>query len=197
MNKLEKNNEIALDLENIVNTLQMFHFSGELEFNKKCLEGNINDEIVDGINTDGEIVDGEIVDGVNNNILRIEKLDTILSNLKNKSNNTNIKDKKKDFFAKIDTLVFKQPWKNLSSFHKNIKISEYVADICSKINDDKNKLKELEKLICESNLTNKYVNYDQINSKIIDISNLSFDKENNKWKLNLKYKKPKAVKKDI
>lgn len=194
MINLNKSNEITNDLENIINSLHMFHFSRELDYNKGLVEKFQNDsQNEDQSQTQMSVENNEIKN--NCDVLRVEKIENIISALKNKSNNlAQIKDTKKDFFTKIDNAVFKQPWKRLSAFHKNIKIKEYIADSCSKIDCEPTKLKVLETLLLDNgSLTDKYVMYDQINSKIIDIPNLSFDKKKDIWNLNIDKKKPKKI----
>jgi len=168
MNSQDKKQEIVNDLEHITNSLKMFHFSTELEFNEKK---NIPSDDNENNNTKNE--------------LRIEKLENIISTLKNKSNNLNlVKDSKKDFFTKVDNAVFKQQWKRLSPFHRSIKLKEFVNDICSKINNEPAKLTALDTMLSKSTeLTEKFVKYDYVNSKILEITLLSFDDKTLTWKI--------------
>lgn len=72
--------------------------------------------------------------------------------------------------------LYKKTWTKLSKIHKIIKIKEFINNLNIEKENIKNNLeKELTKLVKNNILTKKnMVNYDQNNSKIISIPNLSY-----------------------
>lgn len=154
---------IIQDLDMIVSDLMMHHFRSQLEYNKMN-------------NNDGDT-------------LKIEKLENIIALMGETKGETKKKNKKDEFFGKIDNAVFAQKWKYLSQYHKNIKLKEYIESICKRENCDIN---NLEKLLLDNDKINKYVVYDNVIMKITEITALKYNSENTTWIIE-NVKKPKKV----
>ena len=81
------------------------------------------------------------------------------------------------FFSDED--LYKKPWIKLNPIHKIIKIKEFVNNL--KINLEKDRIilrDELIDLVKNKILTKKEkVNYDEVNGKIISLSNLQYKNE--------------------
>jgi hypothetical protein len=90
----------------------------------------------------------------------------------------NVESEKVSESEKIDYLYLK-PWTKLTLIHKIIKIKEFINNL--EINDTNKKeiLKdELIEIMKNKKIKNK-INYDEVNGKILSISNLAF--ENNTY----------------
>jgi len=106
---------------------------------------------------------------------------------------TNARKKLNNIFNNVDKYIFQQPWKKLSEHHKTIKLKEFVEDrYLNKTNEENQEKKDLEEKLInalkKNKLPDKYIVYDQIQSKIIEIKILQKDSEN---KYNLIYNKNK------
>lgn len=183
-------NDIAIDLENITKSLQLFHFTGELENAKKSIKMRDQSELSELTDlTESEILDshemselskiskisGANENDINTNI-RISKLETILKQVSTPTTNKQVG--VKDLFSKIDNSVYKMPWKKLPEFHKNVKLKEYIKD---KSLD--NSL--VEKLLISNPIlsSEKCVIYNSDTMKIVDVPSLIFDSETKTYKI--------------
>lgn len=81
----------------------------------------------------------------------------------------------------ITDLVYLQEWKKLHIINKKIKIEEFVDKL--KTEENQSNLNEIKKLLIDNlhnkKLTNKDIQYDKINGKILDI--LCIFKEDDKF----------------
>jgi hypothetical protein len=86
-------------------------------------------------------------------------------------------DNHKQIFS--DEELYKKPWTKLNAVHKILKIKEFVNNL--KINSEKERVQlrdELIDLVKLKILTKKEkVNYDDVNGKIISLSNLQYKNE--------------------
>ena len=171
-------NDVAVDLENITKSLQLFHFTGELNNAKKSVKINDSD-IVN--NSDMSDIKPEPDSDSNSSIanIRISKLETILKQVSTPAVNKQIG--VKDLFSKIDNSVYKMPWRRLPEFHKNIKLKEYIKDKAYSNNDTE----VLEKLLIGNAILNseKCVTYDTTTMKITDIPALNYDEKTKEYKI--------------
>ena len=93
---------------------------------------------------------------------KINKLNQIITNLETSNKKT-----VHDVCDQINKLVYKKPWNKLPNFHKNVKINEYIVE---HYKDNKDLEKLLSDAVNDKLLnSNKYVVYDQLLCKIIEI----------------------------
>jgi hypothetical protein len=139
---------VQSDLDQIVKGLRLYHFTQELESSKQQLDNP-----------------------------RIEKLETILSNLTHK--NHSVKD---EFFHKMDTIVYRNNWRKLPDFHKTVKLKEFIKENYEDYQD------VLEKLLLKNPDLNseKSVEYDSTLMKITNILILKFNEETKVFSLSKK-----------
>ena len=97
---------------------------------------------------------------------RINKLEIIIDSLIPK-----LKEQKKDiFFKQIDNLTYKKPWNRLQSFHRMVKIEEYLEKNYKNENFYEDLKKQFTELIQANKLTTKkFVSYDSTNETITSI----------------------------
>ena len=102
-----------------------------------------------------------------------EKSEVSEKNLEFSEKNLEFSEKNLEF---SEEYLYKKTWTKLSKIHKIIKIKEFINNLNIEKENIKNNLeKELTKLVKNNILTKKnMVNYDQNNSKIISIPNLSY-----------------------
>lgn len=118
---------------------------------------------------------------------RIEQLETILDYLKVRNKPKKKTTKKKssylDMFKEMETSLLKMPWKKIAPQYQEMKVSEYIDQL--KISKDtKTKIKKvLLPFAKHGQLTDKIVMYNQMNSKIDDITCLK--KKNKKYEIDL------------
>lgn len=102
---------------------------------------------------------------------RNEELNLLLDKITVKEDQTDTMTQS-EILSQDVSVLFKKPWKKLPIVHQIIKIKEF----CNKIYNNKNK-----KIIMEKELINKlknkqinysHIKYDEINGRIISISNL-------------------------
>jgi hypothetical protein len=119
---------------------------------------------------------------------RITKLEKILNINQNKENsqpkNDSGKQKKDLLIAEIEKYVFRNQWNKLTSFHKNIKLKEYIFDTYGKGELQDTIIEELCKYSNEGRInTKKYVIYDPNAEKILSMPCLTVDFEKNKYRI--------------
>ena len=106
-----------------------------------------------------------------------EKLSETQTEKKNELITPNETNNHKQFFSDED--LYKKPWIKLNPIHKIIKIKEFVNNL--KINLEKDRIilcDELIDLVKNKILTKKEkVNYDEVNGKIISLSDLQYKNE--------------------
>lgn len=91
-----------------------------------------------------------------------------------------------DLFTEIDKHIYKKPWNRLQSFHKIIKIKEYIDTKFGNGTLQNAIILELNKHINDGKLnTKKSVDYDKDLEKIISIPILTIDLKNNKYSIKL------------
>ena len=107
------------------------------------------------------------------------------------------KDKVKDVLEKnpsnvseriknITDLVYLQEWKKLHIINKKIKIEEFIEKLKTEENNSNlNEIKKIIENLYNKKLSNKDIQYDKINGKILDI--LCIIKEDDKFVLKIKY----------
>lgn len=119
----------------------------------------------------------------------INKLDTQTKNLDTQTknidseyiineteNNGSYFDNKNTDYIFNDNDIYKKSWTKLNNIHKIIKIKEFVNNIKFDNENNRNKLKdELVELIKNKTLTKKNkIKYDDVNGKIISLTNLQY-----------------------
>lgn len=104
---------------------------------------------------------------------RKQTINNILTRLENKNTEISVKEKREKMFEDIDKKVYRQKWLKLQNFHKENKINEYIEEKY-KDHQNKNQLRDLllEYLNENKFKTEKYIKYDSIATKIIDIVGL-------------------------
>jgi hypothetical protein len=98
------------------------------------------------------------------------------SESENKTNSVSYFDIKGTDYIYNDNDIYKKAWTKLNNIHKIIKIKEFVNNIKFDNENNRNKLKdELVELIKNKTLTKKNkIKYDDINGKIISLTNLQY-----------------------
>lgn len=83
-----------------------------------------------------------------------------------------------DFFDTLQNLEYKKRWNSLKIEHKKNKVNEYIDNL-SVSDSFKEKLKEFMKKMLEDKIlhTEKYIDYDPANMKILYIHTLEFSEE--------------------
>ena len=159
--------DIAIDLENITKSLQMYHFAGELDNVKKSIKTRDQSELSEL----SELSESDI-----NANIRISKLETILKQVSTPTTSKHVG--VKDLFSNIDNTVYKMPWRKLPEFHRNVKLREYVKEKSLDIS-------QVEKLLISNPILNseKCVIYSSELMKIVDVPSLIFDDELKKYKI--------------
>ena len=111
----------------------------------------------------------------------INKLDTQTKNIDseyliNDTENASYFDNKGTDYIFNDNDIYKKSWTKLNNIHKIIKIKEFVNNIKFDNENNRNKLKdELVELIKNKTLTKKNkIKYDDVNGKIISLTNLQY-----------------------
>jgi len=93
-----------------------------------------------------------------------------------------------NLFNKMDQYMFNKPWNRLPEIHKLIKIKEYVNNslIIYETQKKEKLIKVMFNHVKQKNLTKKgSVNYDQVNSRIVSIPSLKYNKKKEEYYLNL------------
>ena len=119
---------------------------------------------------------------------RIDQLKSIIDSLKVKNKpkkNVQNKGSYLDMFKEADTSVLKMPWKKIVPQYQEIKVGEYIDNL--KISKDtKTKIKKLLIPFAKhGQLTHKIVKYNQLESKIEDITCLKYNKKTKKYTIDL------------
>lgn len=89
-------------------------------------------------------------------------------------------------FKKMESQIYMQEWRRLPEFHKLIKIREYIKDMKSDKQDDvKKRIEEMliDAVTSKKLNSNKSVNYDIKQCKILDIPVLKWDDDTPRLKL--------------
>lgn len=95
--------------------------------------------------------------------------------------------KKHNIFSEVDKYIYKKPWNRLSSFHKIVKIKEFIKDNYGEGELQTKIINEIVKAIQENKMnTKKQVVYDFSKEKIESVPVLKVNLENNEYKLSLK-----------
>lgn len=81
----------------------------------------------------------------------------------------------------IEELSFKKPWNKLNNVQKEKKLNDFISSYFIVNNSSKNDIiNKIKKSFKENKLnSNKLVNYEPLSSCILDINNLSYNKEKN------------------
>jgi len=187
---------ISNEITKLANNLKMQRLFSEYEYYQKLLKESLNDS-------------SESKENIENIRIRVENIQKVIEyfnkifkneNVESIDNNTSLprtdskKNLRDEVFANFDKIYFKQPWKNLSPYHKTIKIEEYIK---TKFSDkDEQTQKSIEALLSElsekKNIgDNQYVIYDPHQSLILDIPILKLN--NNNYYLD--YSQKKKIKK--
>lgn len=118
---------------------------------------------------------------INNRLILLQKI----LNIPIKEFET-IQQKKENMFKEIDKTVYKKQWNKLLSFHKIVKIKEYVINNVNDIDMQNNIIDELTKCITDGLInTKKYVIYDPNEEKILSLSCLEIDNDKKTFKINI------------
>uniref|UniRef100_A0A6C0EDB7 Uncharacterized protein n=1 Tax=viral metagenome TaxID=1070528 RepID=A0A6C0EDB7_9ZZZZ len=147
-----------MNITNINNYLETIYFSNLVLYIQK---NNINDEIISKYFYDIK---------KNNNIISKSLSD---SDIIQSSENNNIYEN-----------LYKKSWSKLNIVHKIIKIKEFINTLNIEIEEEKNNLiNTLIQFIKNKKVKNNDdIKYDEINGKIITLTNLQFN--NNKYYIN-------------
>jgi hypothetical protein len=147
-----------MNITNINNYLETIYFSNLVLYIQK---NNINDEIISKYFNDIK---------KNNNIISKSLSD---SDIIQSSENNNIYEN-----------LYKKSWSKLNIVHKIIKIKEFINTLNIEIEEEKNNLiNTLIQFIKNKKVKNNDdIKYDEINGKIITLTNLQFN--NNKYYIN-------------
>ena len=81
--------------------------------------------------------------------------------------NNIIKSNLSERIDRITNLIYTQEWTKLKIDYKKYKIKEYIEEL--KIHNGEKLIIELNNLLKSNKLNKKYINYDKINGKIINI----------------------------
>lgn len=116
---------------------------------------------------------------------RILMLDDMLAG-KMKTRKITIAEQKNDMFQEFDKYAFKKQWNKLTAIHKNIKIKEFIEDTYGKGDMQNNIINDLSKYINDNKInTKKYVVYDPNLGKILTLTCLTVDNDNNTYTINI------------
>lgn len=115
---------------------------------------------------------------------RIELLESILNN-KVCIRKETLAEQKENMFKKFDEGAYKKPWNKLTTFHKTIKIKEYVKDNYGDGDMQNEIVIKLATHINDGKInTKKFVVYDPNAEKILSLSCLEVDINKNNYKIN-------------
>lgn len=83
----------------------------------------------------------------------------------------------------IDDLIYKRPWNKLDVTQKKIKLDEFVKEFFIIKNNSKEEIiKKLYKSFNDNKLnSSKSVHYEPLTSKILEVVNLTYNKERNEY----------------
>ena len=86
----------------------------------------------------------------------------------------------------LEDLVYKRPWNKLDVIQKKIKLDEFVKEFFIIKNNSKDVIiKKLYKSFNDNKLnSSKFVHYEPLTSKILEIVNLTYNKEKNEYQYN-------------
>ena len=86
----------------------------------------------------------------------------------------------------LENLVYKRPWNKLDVIQKKIKLDEFVKEFFIIENNSKDVIiKKLYKSFNDNKLnSSKFVHYEPLTSKILEIVNLTYNKEKNEYQYN-------------
>ena len=86
----------------------------------------------------------------------------------------------------LENLVYKRPWNKLDVIQKKIKLDEFVKEFFIIKNNSKDVIiKKLYKSFNDNKLnSSKFVHYEPLTSKILEIVNLTYNKEKNEYQYN-------------
>ena len=124
-------------------------------------------------------------ENINDRILILEK---ILSESENTfiKKEDNIQQKKDNLFTEIDKYTYKKQWNKLPSFHKIVKIKEFIRNTYGEGNIQSELITKLSDYTNEGKInTKKYVIYDPNLEKILSIPVLSVDLNKNSHQLKI------------
>ena len=144
-----------------------------MEYNLESIQLNLKIKYLNTlINSGSKLnIETKYVQNILNNLTKSE-LDNYSITEKNIETDNEIKKNTTDY-------LYQKPWTKLTIIHKIIKIKEFVNNLDITNNEEKEKLQdELIELIRNKKIKIK-INYDEIKTKIISISHLSF--ENGKY----------------
>lgn len=117
---------------------------------------------------------------------RISNLEKIIKMIDDGINSKKLNEKKSlnDELDEMNRQTYKRPWNRLPSYHKEIKVIEYIKEL---VDDDEIQKELIEKLIDLINKnkinTKKYVDYNSSECKIIKLKFLMYDEENSTYDL--------------
>jgi len=112
---------------------------------------------------------------------RLEKLETIIENFKNKVKVTNVKENNalSQYLDKVNHMAYKKQWSRLTKYHKSIKLREFVdGRLKHKKEQDKLYNSLLSSLHDGKINTNSKVTYDIDTEKIVEIDGLKIENDN-------------------
>lgn len=115
---------------------------------------------------------------VNDNY-RTKQLKHIIERCKNIIEKKTDEDTLQDYLKNIVNMSYKKKWRQLTPMQKQTKLKEYAETLDNKLNSKKLLLKSLK----TKKLKEKNVKYNQTTSKIDKITNLTLNKELNKYEL--------------
>lgn len=119
---------------------------------------------------------------------RISELEEVIKLIEDGIKTKKLNEKKSlyDELDEINRQTYTRPWSRLPSYHKEIKLIEYVKE--SVVNEDTQKklIDELISLVDERKITSsKHVIYDQTDCKIISLKCLNYNEEDDTYTLRL------------
>ena len=170
------------DIRNIRRKFFRLRFENELEYLKQDID---NSKIDSDNENNSENNENEEENWL---VKRIDQLQSIISNFDNKnkeidrSSGTNIT----ETFDEINEQLYRKAWSRLPSFHKMVKIKEYLNELIDDKDEREKLLKEIEKNISNKKLnTKKSIGYSSKDKKILSMSVIKLDKKTNNYYLNI------------
>jgi hypothetical protein len=146
--------------------LYTLRFKNELTF--------LNDTNYGNITEDGENWMSE----------RMAQLEKILENIEKEPMEKPNEKYSKTIFDEVEKYIYKKPWKKLQPFHRMKKIEEYLNDEIKDEKDRKMLIEKFRKLVSEGKLnSDKLVEYDPTNEKIISLSVMTYDENEKSYKI--------------
>jgi len=89
-----------------------------------------------------------------------------------------------DDLDEMNNIIFKMAWNRLPVYHKIVKIEEYIKELIPNAKLQKEVTEKLVDLVNKKKLnTKKYVNYNSLDCKIIDINILKYDDKTNEYEI--------------